>query len=307
MSSELSERHGMDLDVGVLRKCLVNLNFKVEIYSNCDTFAMQNLMREYALRRDHDQFDCFLCFVLSHGSRQMVYATDGEPLSIKGLIEPFKQCKSLLAKPKVFIIESCQVTERMKQRSRINLFSKSRNSFYDSKGDLTSPSMLLLDENSRKNSGEADMLIFQTTVEPIGSFRTLILGTKRINKRKYRPTSYFVESICNVLEKYAIKSNVEINVLLAKINDRITTKYSRPEAVIQSTLRKKFYFSNLNTGTAEDPVGMENTESFPLKSKDTFTNQNLSSLKNTYADSFALIQQVILLESNIYESCLNKN
>jgi len=48
--------------------------------------------------------------VLSHGDDGKVFGTDGE-MAIKKLVEPLKNCKSLVGKPKLFVIQVCVRTK----------------------------------------------------------------------------------------------------------------------------------------------------------------------------------------------------
>ena len=55
---------------------------------------------------DHSKNDCFGVAILSHGDEGIVYGVDKIVL-IDALVAPFKgdRCKSLLGKPKIFIIQ----------------------------------------------------------------------------------------------------------------------------------------------------------------------------------------------------------
>ena len=48
--------------------------------------------------------------ISSHGQKNVVFGTDGVPVSIANIIELFKpdKCKYLIGKPKVFLINACQ-------------------------------------------------------------------------------------------------------------------------------------------------------------------------------------------------------
>ena len=62
-------------------------------------------------KQDHSDEDCFIVFILTHGSKGFVYGTDGGKLSIEDdIVAPFcgDRCKSLLNKPKIFFIQACQ-------------------------------------------------------------------------------------------------------------------------------------------------------------------------------------------------------
>ena len=70
---------------------------------------MVEKLRDVAAR-DHKNYDCFVCCILSHGVSDAVYGVDGVELPYSRLILPFKpnQCRGLTGKPKLFFIQACQ-------------------------------------------------------------------------------------------------------------------------------------------------------------------------------------------------------
>ena len=75
---------------------------------------MIDLMHYIARKKDHENYDCFVCCVLSHGAIGSVYAADGREVAIKELTQPFKSvlCTGLRGKPKLFFIQACQGKEK---------------------------------------------------------------------------------------------------------------------------------------------------------------------------------------------------
>ena len=59
-----------------------------------------------AAKLNHNDSDCFLLAILSHGDEGVIYGTDGI-IQLDMLINPFKgdKCPSLIGKPKIFIIQ----------------------------------------------------------------------------------------------------------------------------------------------------------------------------------------------------------
>ncbi len=61
-------------------------------------------------RYDHQQYDAFICCILTHGKLNEVYGSDGLSIPIQeltGLFNGFK-CHTLIGKPKLFFIQACQ-------------------------------------------------------------------------------------------------------------------------------------------------------------------------------------------------------
>jgi hypothetical protein len=90
-----------------------------------------------------------------------------------------------------------------------------------------------LDPNSmfsRRVPLEADILIYFSTTDGYISWRHPKQG------------SWFIESLCYVLNKYAAEPNIELNTLLLKVNNRVAIKYKQMPEIV-SRLRKEFYFN----------------------------------------------------------------
>lgn len=115
--------------------------------------------------------DAFICCILSHGAKDVVLGTDREPLCVKQIIRTFKATNqsTLTGKPKVFLIQACQGSQ--KQRG---VLSK----------DLQSD-----DYHSLSIPEEADFLVATATVEDHVSFRHKIDG------------SWFIQSVCQQLKE----------------------------------------------------------------------------------------------------------
>ncbi|XP_031598985.1 caspase-8 isoform X1 [Oreochromis aureus] len=106
---KLKQRNGTEVDQKCLQSVFQWLGFKVESHHDCDANKMLSLFRELG-KRDHRQFDCVVCCVLSHGVEGSVYGVDGSTVKISDLTDPFNglNCPSLVGKPKLFFIQACQ-------------------------------------------------------------------------------------------------------------------------------------------------------------------------------------------------------
>jgi len=104
-----SSRRGTKVDAYNLIKTFTNLKFNVEEIYNADKQTIKDKIRYYSSVVDHSQYNCFALIILSHGDDDCFYATDGR-VSIKKLVNRFRgdQCKTLLGKPKIFIIQACR-------------------------------------------------------------------------------------------------------------------------------------------------------------------------------------------------------
>lgn len=162
--------------------------------------------------------DAFICCILSHGEKGVVFGIDWQPLSIKQITRTFKATdqSALTGKPKVFLIQACQ-------------------------GGRTQRGVLLKDLQADSHSPfipeEADVLVAIATVEDHASFRHKIDG------------SWFVQSVCQQLRE-GCPSSEDIATILHHVNNEVGQKEgsSQPGAVkqmpeVRFTLRKRLVLS----------------------------------------------------------------
>lgn len=70
---------------------------------------MMKAIRHVA-EKDHSQYDCFVCFVLTHGAEHKLLGSDGNTIQLKEFISAVsdQHCATLKGKPKLFFIEACR-------------------------------------------------------------------------------------------------------------------------------------------------------------------------------------------------------
>lgn len=54
-------------------------------------------------------YDCFVMIILTHGSGDLIFMSDGHPLRVQNILEEFnaEKCPKLKGKPKLFFIHAC--------------------------------------------------------------------------------------------------------------------------------------------------------------------------------------------------------
>jgi len=59
---------------------------------------------------DLEHMECYVLVICSHGTREGIYGTDGEVISLDNVVSYFdgQHCKLLEGKPKLFFIQACQ-------------------------------------------------------------------------------------------------------------------------------------------------------------------------------------------------------
>ncbi|KAM6920176.1 caspase-8-like [Lycodopsis pacificus] len=134
--------------------------------------------------------DAFVCCILSHGGKGVVFGVDDQPLSIKAITGTFKPTAqpTLTGKPKVFLIQACQ-------------------------GGQTQRGVLLEadDSHSPSTPEDADFLVAVASVEDCSSYRHPTDG------------SWFVQSVCQQL-KEGCKRSEDIHIILSRVNNEVGQK-----------------------------------------------------------------------------------
>ncbi|KAK9539324.1 hypothetical protein VZT92_004435 [Zoarces viviparus] len=160
--------------------------------------------------------DAFVCCILSHGGKGVVFGVDDQALSIKTITGTFKPTAqpTLTGKPKLFLIQACQGKQTQR---RVSLEAD----------DSHSPSI----------PEDADVLVAVASVEDYRSYRHVIDG------------SWFVQSVCQQLKEGCERSE-DIHSILVRVNNEVANKEGSVEhqAVkqmpeIRHTLRKRLVLS----------------------------------------------------------------
>jgi hypothetical protein len=210
-------RLGSDVDTRNIRLSLEKLGFEVHSpFIDLTAREIKKTIETCAEDTDFRNFSCLACVLMSHGhTKTQLFGIDNEPVHlINDIIAPFKDCKSLSGKPKLFFIQACRGGGA---------------SPVDDDGDSATDTVDAL--VSRKIPDTADMLIQYAAVENSEAVRNPLTG------------SYFIRSVCHVLDNEALKVNVEVNLLLRMVNERVATKYHCPMPDIWDRLRNQFYFN----------------------------------------------------------------
>ena len=111
---KLKTREGAEFDSESLKRVLRKLHFEVRLYQDKTQCEMRELLEQLA-REDHSDADCFICVMMSHGTKLTdgglgVFGVDGEIVYIEAeamtLFSNLK-CPTLVKKPKLFLVDAC--------------------------------------------------------------------------------------------------------------------------------------------------------------------------------------------------------
>lgn len=188
------ERTGSNDDVKNLTSLFDDFNFRTRVHNNQTRSEMLKLLTETA-EKDYSKFDCFVCVILSHGSKDGINGTDDELIKVEAITSLFRrdECPSLEGKPKVFLIQAC----RGSRRDMVPIES-------DSDPIPFSSSSLPAD---------ADFLICFASAPGHESYRQRLLG------------SWFISSVVSVFKEYAEQEH--LMDMMIRVNKRVADFFSK--------------------------------------------------------------------------------
>uniref|UniRef100_A0A8C3F084 Caspase 10 n=1 Tax=Corvus moneduloides TaxID=1196302 RepID=A0A8C3F084_CORMO len=115
-----SQRKGSCKDAEQLERVFTWLGLDVRTYTDLTSGDIRSLMQTWQDLQDHEDRNCFVCCILSHGESGAIYGTDEKLVLIRTLMSHFtaSQCPQLAAKPKLFFIQACQGNKIQRSSSR---------------------------------------------------------------------------------------------------------------------------------------------------------------------------------------------
>uniref|UniRef100_A0A9L0JJW7 Caspase-8 n=1 Tax=Equus asinus TaxID=9793 RepID=A0A9L0JJW7_EQUAS len=200
------------------------LHFEVVPYKNSTAKDICDALREYQ-EMDHKKKDCFICCILSHGDKGIIYGCDGQEASIYELTSYFtgSNCPSLAGKPKIFFIQACQGDNYQKGIA------------VETDSELTE-AYLEMDSSFQKRCipDEADFLLGMATVNNCVSYRNPLEGT------------WYIQSLCQSLRERCPRGE-DILTILTNVNFEVSSKDDKKNMGKQMpqptfTLRKRLVF-----------------------------------------------------------------
>ena len=208
------ERTGSDDDAKNLANLFDDFGFRSRIHCNLTGVEMLRLLTDTA-EKDFSRYDCFVCVILSHGSKDGIYGTDDKVINIEAITSLFRrdECPALEGKPKIFLIQAC----RGNQRDRIPV---------ESDGD---PAQLF---SNPSLPADADFLICFSSAPGHQSYRQPSVG------------SWFISALFEVFMEYAEKEH--IMDMMIRVNNQVAGYFSRDGLkqmpCLVSMLTKRVFF-----------------------------------------------------------------
>ncbi|XP_047402595.1 caspase-10 isoform X2 [Sciurus carolinensis] len=213
------DRPGTHKDAESLQLVFEWLGFTTHRHDDVTKGVMDKILQEYKSHPGHDDGDCFVFCILTHGEFGAVYSSDGVLIPIREITHHFTayQCPGLARKPKLFFIQACQGTE-----IQPSVFIEA---------DAQNCEQLSLQDSV---PNEADFLLGLATVPGYVSFRHIQNG------------SWYIQSLCKHLKKLVPRQEDILSILTA-VNDDVSQQMCRDGTRRQIpqpafTLRKKIVF-----------------------------------------------------------------
>lgn len=229
-SKEMPNRMGTNRDAERLTYIFQKLDFRVQIHNNQTDVEIVQVLSRIGYD-NHNDYDCFVCCILTHGASGHVYGSNGKMIRISVLTSFLRaqKCPTLAGKPKLFFIQACQGREKQEG--------------YDIEADaatipfhLPKQPDLATDITGREMiPDEADYILGYATVPGYVSYRSRSQG------------SWFINKLVDMLDKYAYRH--DLLSVLVKVNEEVGNaianvdggRYKQIPAPLV-TLRKKLYF-----------------------------------------------------------------
>ena len=213
---ELKEREWSKKDVENLKKTLKYLEFDIDLVENVSKSKINKHLKHIATEIDHNDFDCFLCVVMSHGNEDKIVTSDNELISFEEIMAPIKECKTLKKKPKMFFFQACRGENEME--SRIDSPSSTNSSQGAHMSDNAPSTNLQSNINKKiatKFENESDLLIYYSTLPKHLSFST-----------KIEDGTVFIKSVCDIfIGAYTnLPDNLSLAQMITNINEKVLDK-----------------------------------------------------------------------------------
>ncbi|CAH1787639.1 unnamed protein product [Owenia fusiformis] len=232
---EMRNRYGTEHDLNSLKDLFTKFKYTVTVKTDLTARDIKDTLNEESKQSMHDMYESFVLAILSHGTVDAVYGVDNETVPYKEIYNYFngENCKSLIGKPKIIIIQACQGKDEdggvvpdggeVKQDDNVDASSPSPSDLMDEKD---------YPDGAQKSPTMADFFIATATTQDYVSWRNTQTGT------------WFIQALVHIYRKYAGKK--DISAMSSKVNSLVASKTStagkKQIPDFRNRLRKKFYF-----------------------------------------------------------------
>ena len=108
---EKANREGSGKDKEALTKIFEEFGFHCEHHDNLKANEITNQINQLAKRDNYENYGCLVVCIFSHGGDGYIFGRDDQKVFIEEEKKKFKNRKTLVGKPKIWIIQACQGDE----------------------------------------------------------------------------------------------------------------------------------------------------------------------------------------------------
>ncbi|XP_043853149.1 caspase-10 isoform X2 [Dromiciops gliroides] len=194
----MNYREGSCKDADDLRSVFEWLGFTVTIHHNTTEDEMKEILMLCRIDPMHQDSDCFVCCVLTHGESGCVFSSDEKSIAIYELTSYFMahECRGLINKPKLFFFQACQGTDIQEGVFLQADAKKAKNSLSVTKNIP-----------QRCIPKEADFLLGMATVDGCSAIRHRVRG------------SWYIQALCHQLKRLVPRQEDILTILTVVNND----------------------------------------------------------------------------------------
>ncbi|PAA54824.1 hypothetical protein BOX15_Mlig031106g1 [Macrostomum lignano] len=237
--SEFPTRNGSLVDVERVSRLLQRLGYRVRSIADPTAAGICKAAMRIALK-NHENYDSFVCFLMSHGTNNQIVGSDGQYISLGRIASFFDSdvCAGLAGKPKLFFIQACR-GERQQRN-----FATTRAVAVGASADQVATA-ITDDDDEAEEPNTGGVLFAPKGVDFFFGYAT---SEKYIAYRDSQSGSAYIRVLCRVVEAYGAKED------LLQLHTRVTALISRNPQENQfgsklfqvpdmrSKLTKQFYF-----------------------------------------------------------------
>ncbi|XP_019623612.1 PREDICTED: caspase-7-like [Branchiostoma belcheri] len=226
-------REGTNKDAENVKKLFQELSFTTETHQNLNTAGIHEKLRNFA-QKNHEDSDCCVVVLLSHGGQGGIFGTDSGIISFQDILQKFngENCPDLIGKPKLFFVQACRGDDR-----------DSGVTSSDSNIPGSTPS----DQSTPDATVASPQQVFAPNVPSIAD-TFLAYGTLPgfVSWRNSDKGSWFICALMEVFLKYA--ATMDINQLMTEVNYHVSQKIGTSTSYRQlpapvNMLTKNLYFN----------------------------------------------------------------
>ncbi|NXO20473.1 CASP8 protein, partial [Cisticola juncidis] len=197
----MKDRNGTEVDAVALKNVFSKLHFRVEERKDLTAEGIRETVKSFQ-NEDHEDKDCFVCCILSHGKKGIIYGVDGQEVPIRELTTSFtaRNCNSLAGKPKVFFIQACQ-------------------------GDALHQGVTIETDSGEQDSSVEQDARFQLDCIPAEPDFLLGMATLQdyVSYRSPREGTWYIQALCQHLE-YSCPRGEDVLTILTAVNEEVSRK-----------------------------------------------------------------------------------